>query len=51
MLSLSVKEWVDPATKDAFRDYVKKYYPKTDTEEVVKEVESWLLLLKKQEID
>ena len=48
MLSLSVMEWVDPATKDAFRDYVKKYYPKTDTEEVVKEVESWLQALKKR---
>ena len=51
MLSLSVMEWVDPATKDGFREYVKKHYPKTNTEEVVKEVESWLQALKKRTTD
>jgi hypothetical protein len=51
MLSLSVMEWEDPTTKDGFREYVRKYYPATDAEDVVKEVENWLQALKKRPKD
>jgi hypothetical protein len=51
MLSLSVMEWEDPKTKAGFREYVRKYYPAADTEEVVKEVENWLQALRKRPKD
>jgi hypothetical protein len=48
MLSLTVMEWEDPKTKEDFRDYVAKYYPKKEIGEVVEQVEKWLQHLRKE---
>jgi hypothetical protein len=50
MLSLTVMEWDDPKTQTGFKEYVSKYYPAQDIEEVMAQVEKWLSLLKKERI-
>jgi hypothetical protein len=48
MLSLSVMEWENPGTKEAFQNYVQQQYRDRDWGEVVGDVENWLRYLKKE---
>lgn len=45
MLSLTVMEWETGNTQTAFTEYLQKYYPKNNADEIKKQVIKWLLLL------
>jgi hypothetical protein len=48
MLSLSVMEWEKAGTKQAFEEYLLKYYPAHNPREVILTVENWLSHLKRE---
>lgn len=48
MLCLTVMEWETGDTQTAFTDYLHKYYPNDDADEIMKPVEKWLQAVKPQ---
>lgn len=48
MLSLSVMEWEDSETRERFADYMKRYYPEKDLNEIMERIDKWLAHLKKE---